>query len=104
VRAICIHPHIQELRVKRGNLTADQLDRANRRCEIISDIYNFVLGCVLLVVYCHITRVVHQHMRMAVPPPPRMSIVCELDKAVSETSVDRSYGQELELSHAVATA
>jgi hypothetical protein len=104
VRAICIHPHIQQLRVTRGNLTAAQLDGANRRCEIISDVYNFVLGLIMLGVYCHITRVVQQHMRMAVPPPPRMSIVSDLDEPVSEMSLDRSYAHELQLSHAMATA
>jgi hypothetical protein len=64
VESICDAPYVTEAREKRNpNMTAVELKAAQDRCMLISDLYDYVLELITIVLLIYLTWITHSYGR-----------------------------------------
>ena len=68
VQTVCEAPFVKAARARRHpNITADELHSAEVRCEIISDIYDYVLEVITIILLVYLSWIVHSFKRLVEP-------------------------------------
>ncbi len=64
VHMVCTAPYVKEVRMKRNpNMTKSELAAAEARCELISDLYDYVMEVLTILLLCYLSWIVHSYGR-----------------------------------------